>query len=122
RPPPEALQQAEHDRLPVGDRQRSAADYAAALRGRGPAERNQANTRHASPSRNEAIPCLTWWWFDPASWPGSHEGNDLAGSAQQTTARPSTTSARPPTPASQTRRRPRSTTAQLTGVESFIVG
>ena len=43
---------------------------------------NQANTRHATPTRNDAMPCLTWWWPEPASCPGKKPGRDLAGSTQ----------------------------------------
>ena len=26
------------------------------------------------------MPCLTWWWLDPASCPGKKDGSDPAGS------------------------------------------
>ncbi len=42
--------------------------------------RNQAKTRQASPTRNAAIPCFTWWWLEPAWWPGKKPGSDFAGS------------------------------------------
>src|SRR5262249_59833316 len=47
---------------------------------------NQANTRQASPTRNDAIPCFVWWWFEPDLWPGKNDGSDFAGSAQYTIA------------------------------------
>ena len=43
---------------------------------------NQAKTSSASPTKNAAIPCLMWWWRDPASWPGKNDGSEPAGSAQ----------------------------------------
>ena len=23
------------------------------------------------------MPCFTWWWLDPASWPGKNDGSEL---------------------------------------------
>jgi hypothetical protein len=75
------LQEAEHDRLAVAD-QRSRDDQA------GPPLAacflpvwNQAKMSSAMPTRNEAIPCLTWWCPEPAPCPGIQEGSEPAGSA-----------------------------------------
>ena len=59
-----ALKEPEHDRAGVGDQ--LGGDHAVVV---GPlrAERNQAKTRQATPSRNAAMPCFTWWWSEPAS-------------------------------------------------------
>ena len=40
---------------------------------------NHAKMSRATPTRNDASPCLKWWWFDPASWPGTKEASDFAG-------------------------------------------
>ena len=74
----DALQEPEDDRLGIRDQRRE--DQGAAARF-GP-ERNQAKTRQAIPSRKAAIPCLTWWWFEPACCPGKKPGSDRAGSTQ----------------------------------------
>src|SRR5262249_49269062 len=74
----DALQEPQDDRLGIRDQGRE--DQLAL--GRFCPERNQAKTRQATPSRNAAIPCLTWWWFEPASCPGKNPGSDRAGSTQ----------------------------------------
>src|SRR5581483_7431166 len=69
------LQQSEGGRLAVRDHARRPRRAAGPLA-------NQAKASAASPTTNAAIPCFTWWWLDPASWPGKNDGSDFAGSAQ----------------------------------------
>ena len=38
--------------------------------------------KHAAATTSAAIPCLVWWWLEPASWPGKKEGSELAGSTK----------------------------------------
>ena len=73
---------AEDDRLEVGDRVHRARRLAAgAVRASGPLW-NQAKTKQPTPRTRAAMPCLTWWWLEPASCPGKKEGSEPAGSAQ----------------------------------------
>ena len=76
----DALEQSQDDRLGVGDQLGDDHGDAAFVRC-GPL-RNQAKTRQASPTRNAASPCFTWWWLDPASCPGKKLGSDRAGSTK----------------------------------------
>ncbi len=76
-----ALEQSEEDGLPVGD-ERGEDQAASSLAGCLLPVWNQAKIRSASPTRNAAIPCFTWWCPDPAACPGIHEGREPAGSAQ----------------------------------------
>jgi hypothetical protein len=51
--------------------------------------RNHANTKHASPSMKQAMPCLMWRAETPFSCPNSDgPGNDLGGTVKYMTARP----------------------------------
>ena len=75
----DALQQPENDRLRVRDQ--VGEDHVSAVERFGPVW-NQAKAKQARPTRNAAMPCLTWWWPDPASWPGKKLGSELAGSVQ----------------------------------------
>ena len=59
-----ALQQPEHRALEVADRMHEGAE-ATRCAVFGPVL-NQAKTKHASPTRNAAMPCFTWWWLEPA--------------------------------------------------------
>ena len=50
----------------------------------------RSGTRRRRGSRGSktkaAIPCFTWWWEEPAAWPGRNDGSEPAGSAQYRTA------------------------------------
>src|SRR6476660_5175395 len=74
----DALQEAEEGRLRVRDqRERERRHEAqASTCVRGPLW-NQAKTNAPMPSSSAAMPCLTWWCADPASWPGKKPGSDL---------------------------------------------
>src|SRR5262249_39909359 len=99
--------EAEDDRLAVGDRRGE--DHPVRSTGRSPGPSpagcrfpvwNQAKTSSATPTRNDAIPCLTWWWPEPVSRPGMNDGSEPAGPARYTTA--STINAIPTTTAAPT--------------------
>src|SRR5258708_1487484 len=74
----DSLEEPEDDRPRVGDQR----EENHAVEARFGPERNQAKAKQASPTRSEAIPCLVWWWFEPAWWPGKKPGSDFAGSAK----------------------------------------
>ena len=70
----DALQQPQNDRLWVRDQ--VCEDHVSAVERFGPVW-NQANAKQARPTRKAAMPCLTWWWLDPAWWPGKKLGSEL---------------------------------------------
>ncbi len=43
---------------------------------------NQAKMKQATATTKAAIPCLAWWWLEPAWCPGKNEGSEPAGSTQ----------------------------------------
>src|SRR5262249_6573874 len=75
-----SLEESEHARLEVRDLRRE--DQVSDGCSRFLPVWNQAKTRSATPRRNDAIPCFTWWCPDPASWPGMNDGSEPAGSTQ----------------------------------------
>ena len=75
------LQRAEDRPLEVRDGVHVALTLAGGGRAEGPVW-NQAKTKQPTPRMRARMPCLTWWWLDPASCPGKKDGSEPAGSAK----------------------------------------